>query len=161
AEPPGLGPGHDPGRDLTGSGAWVARVELRVDEAVERHRESASSHHGERQPDERTRTGIPVDGEERADVREREREDRVLQLDERREAARQRKRGGAHVCLCVEPWSPAASSSPWTSAGWSTANPSRQPPGDPGMLTINVAPRRPASPRESIACGVRASAPAR
>ena len=42
-----------------------------------------------------------------------------------------------------------------------TANPSRQPPGDPGRFTISVAPRRPAMPRESSACGVRAMASAR
>ena len=47
------------------------------------------------------------------------------------------------------------------SAGWMTAKPSRQPPGDPGRFTTSVRPRRPATPRESSACGVRAIASAR
>ncbi len=66
-----------------------------------------------------------------------------------------------HVCRCGVALSPAASSSPCRSAGLTTANPSRQPPGEPGRLTTSVPPRRPATPRESSACGVRAIASVR
>ena len=75
--------------------------------------------------------GSLADGEQHPDVRERQREDRVLELHERGEAARQGDGGGAHVCLCAVS-APASSPSAWASAGRSTANPSRQPPGEPG-----------------------------
>ena len=63
------------------------------------------------------RPGQPSDGEERADVRERQREDGVLDAHERREASRERHGRDAHVCRCVVEVSPAASSIPCRSAG--------------------------------------------
>ena len=59
----------------------------------------------------------------------------------------------AHVCLCAVSAS-VSSPSACASAGRSTANPSRQPPGEPGRLTTSVRPCTPATPRESSACGV-------
>ena len=51
--------------------------------------------------------------------------------------------------------------SPCSSAGSSTAKPSRQPPGEPGRLTTSVARATPATPRERSACGVARDASAR
>ena len=58
-------------------------------------------------------------------------------------------------------WSP-----PWIweiacpSTGPSTAIPSRTPPVEPGRFTIRVRPATPATPRERIAAGTPAAAPA-
>ena len=88
-------------RQLAGRGARVARVDRRVDEPVERHRERPRADHGQRDPDEVVRRRRAADGEKRADVRERQREDGVLDLDEPREPSRQRRkrrrRGGSHA----------------------------------------------------------------
>src|SRR5688572_21680361 len=65
-----------------------------------------------------------------------------------------------HVCTC----SVASSDNKckaWSSAGRSTAYPSRQPPVEPGRFTTSVVPRSPAMPRESKPCGVFAIASAR
>ena len=73
--------------------------------------------------------------------------------------ARERDRG-AHVARCSV-GSPAISSSAWASAGLISSKPSRQPPGEPGRLTISVCPRMPARPRPSKPCGVLRIASAR
>ena len=128
-------------RDLAAGGARVPRVDPRVDQPVERHRERAGADHRERDPEEVVRARPAVDREKGADVRERQREDRVLDLDEPREPRRQRRRGGrgGHVCSWAVGAS-ASSSSACASAGRRTANPSRQPPGEPGRLTTSVEP---------------------
>ena len=77
----------------------VAGVDAGVDEPVERHRQRAGADHRHGDPDEVVRARDAVDGEEGADVRERQREDRVLDLHERREAARDRP--SASSCLAV------------------------------------------------------------
>ena len=75
----------------------------RVDQPVERHRERARADHRERDPEQVVPARRPVHREERADVRERQREDRVLDLHEPREPRRQRRRSrrGGHVCSCA------------------------------------------------------------
>src|SRR5207248_551368 len=67
-------------RELTAGRAWVARVDLRVDQPVQPHRERAGADHRERDPEEVVRRRYAVDRQEGADVREREREDGVLDL---------------------------------------------------------------------------------
>ena len=85
---------------LAAGGARVPRVDLRVDQPVEGHRQRAGADHRHRDPDEIVRARHSVDRQQRADVREREREDGVLDLDERREAAQV---GGedAHSQVCL------------------------------------------------------------
>ena len=78
-----------PRGQLAPRGARVARVDLRVDQPVERHRQRPGADHRQRDPEQVVRARDAVDREERADVGERQREDRVLDLDERREAARE------------------------------------------------------------------------
>ena len=86
--------------------------------------------------------GAPPDGEQRADVGERQREDGVLELDEPREAgAASAGRAGAHVCRCVGRARRRAARARARAPGCSTAKPSRQPPGEPGRLTTSVLPR--------------------
>ena len=88
-----------PARELAARGARVARVDAGVDEPVQRHRERPRADHRERDPEQVVRRRRLADGEERADVRERQREDRVLDLHEPREARRQRRErrsGGVH-----------------------------------------------------------------
>ena len=102
AEGPNLGRGERPGGDLAARRARVSSVELRIDEPVQAHGERPSTHHREGQPDRRADARESVDGEERADVREREREDGVLELDERGKAPRERERRRAHVWRCRE-----------------------------------------------------------
>ena len=75
-------------RELPAGGARVARVDAGVDQPVERHRQAARADHRHRDPEEVGGARDAVDGEERADVGEREREDRVLELDEREEELR-------------------------------------------------------------------------
>ena len=93
---------HDrqlPARQLASGGARVARVDAGVDQPVQRHRERTRADHRERDPDEVVRRRRPADREERADVGERQREDRVLDLHEPREARgqrRERRRRGGH-----------------------------------------------------------------
>ena len=95
--------------------------------------------HRERDPEQVVCRRHVVDGQERADVRERQREDRVLDLDERGEAPRvatSALRSRLHVLRgiagdqleCVRR-APARSRS----------KPSRQPPGEPGRFTTSVA----------------------
>ena len=81
--------------------------------------------------------GTVVEREERAHVGERQREHRVLELHERREAPRVDDRALHHVWRCAVS-SPAISFTAWPSAGRSTAKPSRQPPGEPGRFTTSV-----------------------
>src|SRR5690349_23966578 len=159
AEEDDLGDGQLPARELAAGGARVARVDTGIDEPVERHRERAGPDHRERDPDEIVRGRRLADGEERADVRERQREDGVLDLDEPRVARRQRG-DGAHVCSCTVA-SSASRRSACSSAGRSTAYPSRQPPVEPGRLTTSAEPATPAVPRESKPCGVFAIESAR
>ena len=64
--------------------------------------------------------GNAVDGEQRADVGERQREQRVLDLHEPREAQREDGGRARHVCRCAVA-SPASSRSACSSAGRSTA----------------------------------------
>ena len=98
AERPDLRLRQCPGGELARGGARVPRVELGVDQPVQRHRERAGADHRERDPDEIVRGRDPLDAEERAHVREREREERVLDLDEPRKADRHR--DGVHVWMC-------------------------------------------------------------
>ena len=82
-----------PARQLAAGGARVARVEPRVDQPVQRHRQRPRADHRDRDPDEVVPARPRVHGEERADVRERQREHGVLDLHEPREARRQRREG--------------------------------------------------------------------
>jgi len=72
-------------RQLASSGARVRGVELGVDQTVQRHRQRAGAGHRDRDPDQIAERGSPVNCQDRADVRVRQREDRVLELDERGE----------------------------------------------------------------------------
>src|SRR4029434_1329060 len=109
-------------------------------------------------PEQVVRARHAVDGEEGADVGEGQREDRVLELDERGDAPRIG--GDGHVCRCAVS-SPARSFSACSRAGRRTANPSRAPPVEPGRFTTSVCPRTPATPRESKPCAVLATASVR
>src|SRR5262249_45450864 len=149
------------GRQLALRRARIAHVDVGVDQSVQTHGGRPRTHHREGDPDEVVRGRRGVFRQKGARVRKRECEHRVLELDQPRKQARQLNGSSRHVCRCAVAWSPAASSSACLSAGRRTAKPSRQPPGEPGRLTIIVAPRRPASPRESRACGVRSRASAR
>ena len=84
-----------PRRQLPPLGPRVARIDLRVDEPVQRHRQRPGTDHRQRDPEQVVRRRDPVDGEQRTDVGERQREDRVLDLDERGEATGQRGHGPA------------------------------------------------------------------
>ena len=82
-----------------------------------------------------------ADGEQHPDVRERQREDRVLELHQRREAARERDGRARSRLLCASVSARRRAARARARApGCSTANPSRQPPGEPGRLTTSVAP---------------------
>ena len=142
-------------RELPSRRARVPGVDARVDEPVERHREAPGSEHGHGDPEKVVRARDPVDREERADVGERKREDRVLDLHQRGEEPRVAERCLGHVWRCSVV-SAANSLTAWPTAGASTAQPSRHAPGEPGRLTTSVEPTMPAAPRESIPCGVLA-----
>ena len=88
----GRGPGRARAlpRELARRGPRVARVELGIDEPVDRHRERPRADHRDGDPHHVREPGPRVDREERADVRERQREDGVLDPHERRESPRQR-----------------------------------------------------------------------
>ncbi len=77
-------------RNLPAGGARIARVEPRVDQPVQRHRQRPRADHRDGDPDEVVPARPRIDGEERADVRKGQREDGVLDLHEPREARRQR-----------------------------------------------------------------------
>src|SRR3954447_19494552 len=68
--------------ELTYRRSRVPRVDLGVDQSVQAHRERAGADHRDSDPDERVRAQYVLDGQERADVRKRQREDRVLDLDQ-------------------------------------------------------------------------------
>ena len=89
--------GQSPGRQLSRGGPRVARVDLRIHEPVEPHRERPRADHRERDPAHRGETRPAVDREEGPDVREREREDGVLQPNETRETHGQRSGEDAHA----------------------------------------------------------------
>ena len=76
----------------------VAGVDLGVDEAVETHRKRSGADHGQRDPEPLRGGRHLTEREQHPDVREREREDRVLELDERGEAPGQADGDLAHVC---------------------------------------------------------------
>jgi hypothetical protein len=80
-----------PARQLPAGRAGIRCVDSRVDQAVQPHRERAGADHRHRHPEQVARGRNRADGQERADVREREREDGVLDLDEAREADGQRR----------------------------------------------------------------------
>ena len=60
----------------------VPRVDPGVDEAVQRHRERTGSRHRDRDPEQVVRRRDAPHRKERADIGERKREDRVLDLDQ-------------------------------------------------------------------------------
>ena len=97
AERGDLQPCEDAGRDLPSRGPGVPRIDLRVDEAIEAHRQRPRADHRERDPRHRLEAGPAVHREQRPDVGEREREDRVLEPDEAREPDGQRSRDRAHA----------------------------------------------------------------
>src|SRR4029079_18008618 len=78
------------GRKLPRRCPRVASVDLGIDEAVEAHRERPRAAHCDRDPGHRPEPGPAVDGEKGADVRERQREDRVPQSHETRQPDRER-----------------------------------------------------------------------
>ena len=90
-----------PGGELAARRARIARVDLRVDQPVQTHRERARTDHRHRHPEPVRRRGRLAEREQHPDVREGKREDRVLELHERREAARERDGRRRHVCLCA------------------------------------------------------------
>src|SRR5262249_9238216 len=161
AEPDDVPRTQESTRNLARRGARVARVDAGVDQPVQAHRERPGTDHRHRDPDQVVRARNPVDGEERADVGERQREHRVLDLHERCKTAGVAESARRHVWRWLTSCSPASNSRAWASAGLITANPSRQPPGEPGRLTTSVLPRTPATPRERRACGVFAIESAR
>src|SRR5262249_34852946 len=140
-------------RDLPAGGTGISGIDPRVDQTVERHRKRAGTDHRERDPQQIVRARRSVHGKKRADIRERQREDRVLDLHQPRKPRGERCGRGlnGHVCSWAVGAS-ASSSSACPSAGRRTAKPSRQPPVEPGRLTTSVAPRAPAAPRESSRC---------
>jgi hypothetical protein len=81
------------GRQLAVGRARIASVYLRIDHAVQPHRQRTRTEHRKRDPDEIVRRRNPVDAEQRADVGKRQSEDGVLDLHERGEPARKRDRG--------------------------------------------------------------------
>ena len=111
---------EQPRRQLARRGARIARVELGVDQPVQPHRERARADHRDGDPEQVVRRRDAVDREQRADVRERQREERVLDLHEPREAQREHGGRARHVCRCAVD-SLASSRSACSSAGRSTA----------------------------------------
>src|SRR5262249_13676942 len=111
AEDDDLGDGQLAARQLPPRRARVPCVDPPVDPAAERHSERAGADHRDRDPEEVVAAWRPADREERADVGERQREDRVLDLDETCEPRGERCDYGAHVCLWWTSVSPARSSS--------------------------------------------------
>ena len=105
---------------LARSGSRIARVELRVDQPVQPHRQRPRADHRDGDPEQVVRRGHAVHREQRADVRERQREQRVLDLHEPREAQREDGGRARHVCRCAVA-SLASSRSACSSAGRSTA----------------------------------------
>ncbi len=106
-----------PAGQLPARGARILRVEFCVDEPVQRHRERAGSHHGDRHPDQLVPPGPLARGKKDARVGEGQREHGVLDANERREAPRKGDGRRRHVCRCGVLRSPAASSRPWRKAG--------------------------------------------
>ena len=88
-----------PARELPCRGPWVPRVDAGVHQPVQRHGQRAGAHHRDRDPDEIVGARDGVHCEEGADVRERQREDRVLDLDERGETCGEGGQRLGHVCL--------------------------------------------------------------
>ena len=84
AERHDLGAPERAGRELSRGRAGVARVELGVDQPVERHRQRPCADHREHDPGDVGSPRPAADREHRADDRERQREHRVLELDEAR-----------------------------------------------------------------------------
>src|SRR5439155_14816813 len=74
----------------------IARVDPGVDQPVQPHRERPRTDHRERDAEQIVRARNAVNREEGADVRERQREDRVLDLDEPRETRGQGSNDGRH-----------------------------------------------------------------
>ncbi len=93
------GAGEGARRQLASRGAGIGRIDPRVDQAVQRHRKRARSDHRNRDPDQVVRGRNAANGEERADVGERQREDRVLELDEPVVEA-----GGSHATSAGGRW---------------------------------------------------------
>ncbi len=89
---------EQPRRELAPRRARVARVQAGVDQAVQSHRQRAGTDHRDRDPEQVVRARGSVHGEERPDVRERQREDRVLELDERVEPPRIRDQRSCLAC---------------------------------------------------------------
>ena len=162
AEDDDLGDRELAARELAAGRPRVSRVDARIDQAVERHRQRAGADHGKRDPEEIVSARRPVDCEERADVGKRQREDRVLDLDEPREARREAAPGLVWQSrLLVGRRSVREQLERVRKRGRRTAKPSRQPPVEPGRLTTSVEPRTPAAPRERRPCGVLAIESAR
>ncbi len=112
AERGNLGGPQSTARKLTRGGAGIPRIHLGIDEPVQRHRERPCADHRDGHPDDVPEPGPAVRSEEDADVRERQREDRVLDLHERGEPPRQGVDRRAHVCRCGVAVSPASSARP-------------------------------------------------
>src|SRR5919204_6974328 len=92
AEGGDLAAAEESGWELARGSARIARVDRGIDQPVQAHRQRAGPDHREGDPDEIVRGRNPTDAEQRADVGERQREDRVLDLDERCKAPRVRDR---------------------------------------------------------------------
>ena len=88
---------ESPAGKLTDSCARVARVELGVDEPVQRHRKRPRPDHRNRYPHDICESRPGVDRQERADVSERKREHGVFDPHERCETPRQWYRSDGHV----------------------------------------------------------------
>ena len=73
--------GERAARDRAARRARIARVDLAIEKAVRRHRRGARADDGERDPPQRGQRRNPARGQYRADVRERQREKRVLDAD--------------------------------------------------------------------------------
>src|SRR5439155_5787993 len=136
-------------RELAPGRARIPCIDARVDQPVQRHREAPGADHCDRDPEQGACARNAVDRKEGADVRERKREDGVLDLHERCEQARvaDEARERVHVWRWAVA-SPANRPRAWPSAGLMTAKPSRQPPGEPGRFTTSAPPVMPATPRE-------------
>ena len=76
-----LGRTEHAAREMTTGGPRVARVDGAIDDAIRRHRARARADHRRRHPAERPPAGPAARGQDHRDVGEREREDRVLELD--------------------------------------------------------------------------------
>jgi hypothetical protein len=88
---------QQPGGELPSGGAGVPRVDLRVDEPIQAHRQRSRAGHRHRDPGHGRETGPAVHREQRSHVRERQREDGVLEPYQPREPDGQRRRHRAHA----------------------------------------------------------------